>query len=395
MGSKAPLPPELEPVRDAARRALEPITPATKQTRADKNFLFDAKRTEAGRNLPPYYLVYFLLVELLGFKNIGQFEKVAWSVPIEFNGQAYLIEHRKFGLGVFAHDPDKEEDAAREIVTRIKRAVKVAEPFFDWLAAQAVASSALNVTNNSQSLFERFSYFREAYLKKAREAHVRRDEYYKEIRTRPDGDTTIYSNPAWAIREESRWLALAAIEAFFSWTEHVFIHIGILKGALKTGEDVFRLAESEWSEKYKCALDISDPTSKKHYDQLLEIRRELRNFVTHGAFGKDGQAFKFHSRAGAVPLLLPHRAGHKPYTIGEAFFFDDDTAVATIDEFIKHLWEGPRAPAELYLQKTTLPVILTNAADGTYARAMSSIEDMEMYIEHLSREVDRAANMDW
>ena len=65
MGSKTSLPPELDPVRDAARRALEPITPATKQTRADKNFLFDAKRTEAGRNLPPYYLVYFLLVELL------------------------------------------------------------------------------------------------------------------------------------------------------------------------------------------------------------------------------------------------------------------------------------------------------------------------------------------
>jgi hypothetical protein len=59
-------------------------------------------------------------------------------------------------------------------------------------------------------------------------------------------------------------------------------------------------AKNEWSEKFKCALDISELISKQFYDQLLDIRRELRNFVAHGAFGKDGKAFNFHSGAGAV-----------------------------------------------------------------------------------------------
>ena len=49
---------------------------------------------------PEYYLVYFLLVDLLGFKCYGRGEKVAWSTPVEIEGQHFLIEHRKLGLGV-------------------------------------------------------------------------------------------------------------------------------------------------------------------------------------------------------------------------------------------------------------------------------------------------------
>ena len=166
MREKVSLPVHLEPVKTTARRALEPVVPATKTTKADKEFLFDAKRTNAGSDLPPYYLVYFLLVDLLDFKNLGQSEKISWSVPIDFNGRAFLVEHRKFGVGVFAHDPASEESAAREIVSRIQKAVKIARPFFEWLADRAVEGSALNVTNNSDELFHRFSYFREAYRKK-------------------------------------------------------------------------------------------------------------------------------------------------------------------------------------------------------------------------------------
>ena len=92
MSLKKPIPAELESVREAARQALGPISPVSDVTHADKEFLFNAKRSEAGRSLPPYYLVYFLLVDLLGFKNFGQFEKVSWSVPIDYQGSAFLIE---------------------------------------------------------------------------------------------------------------------------------------------------------------------------------------------------------------------------------------------------------------------------------------------------------------
>jgi hypothetical protein len=313
-----PIPPELEPVRDAARRALGPVTAANSLTHADERFLFTARRTEASGNLPHYYLIYFLLVDLLGFENLGRYEKVAWSIPIDYCGQAFLVEHRKFGVGVFAHEPEKEEEAARDIVMRIQRAVKTAVRFFDWLARQAVETSAVNVVNNSSSLFDRYKYLRDACRAKTEEAEMRKDERVVE-----EGGTESkagmwrsVSFPAFRLRMEADWLAMSAIEAFFSWTEHVFIHIAILTGRARTAADVASLAESNWRDKFKAAIDLGEPKAKSLFDKLIAIREELRNYIAHGAFGKQSEAFTFHSGAGAVPVMLPHQAGSKKFTFG-------------------------------------------------------------------------------
>ena len=151
-----------------------------------------------------------------------------------------------------------------------------------------------------------------------------------------------------------------------------------------------------WGEKFKYALDLSDPATKGFYDKLIEVRRELRNFVAHGAFGKDGKRLSnFTLARGAVPLLLPHRLGNKRLTMGERLTFDDDAALQIIDAFIQHLWSGPREPAELYIQQSQLPIILTMASDGTYSRAMQSLEEMERFVDDLAGRFDQAANMDW
>jgi hypothetical protein len=164
---------------------------------------------------------------------------------------------------------------------------------------------------------------------------------------------------------------------------------------LKTGADVARLAKNEWSDKFKCALDISELISKQFYDQLLDIRRELRNFMAHAHSEKTEKHSTFTPAQGPLPVLLPHRVGAKTFTIGEFLTLNDDAALGVIDKFIEHLWDGPRAPAKLYIQDTHLPVILTRVSDGSYARAMYTVEAMPEFIEYLSREADQAADMDW
>jgi hypothetical protein len=382
---------DIERVRDAARRALGPVLPISKSTSADQNFLFEAQRSETSRDLPPYYLIYFVLVDLLGFKNLGQFEKVSWSVPVDYKGRAFLIEHRKFGVGVFVRNLEEDESDAREIVRHIKRAIKAAEPYFDWLADEALQNDKLNVVNNSAALFHRFTFFQGEYEKKAEEVERRKDE-----RTVKKGNGwASVSRPSYGLKIEAGWLALATIESFFSWTEHIFIHIAILRGKVTTGVGIAGLAKADWSEKFKSALDLADPLTKDFYDKLIELRQTIRNFVAHGAFGKDGEAFEFHSGAGAAPLMLPHRASKRRIKMTERLSFDDTTALKTINSFLPHLWSGPRAPAEPYIQESQLPIILTHVSDGTYSRAMRSVDDMTALILHLSRQFDRAANMDW
>jgi hypothetical protein len=89
---------EIEAIRGKATKAIAPLKPADGPSR----YKMGTTRTKAGYKLPGYYLVYFLLVELLKFWHGGRGEKVAWSIPVEYEGSLAVIEHRKLGLGIFS-----------------------------------------------------------------------------------------------------------------------------------------------------------------------------------------------------------------------------------------------------------------------------------------------------
>jgi hypothetical protein len=88
--------PAMQKVREATLKALADLIPAGTPLSSDEpRGLMLSSRTNGGRNLPPYYLVYFLLVDLLQFSHMGQWEKSAWTVPVRYRGRLYGIEHRK------------------------------------------------------------------------------------------------------------------------------------------------------------------------------------------------------------------------------------------------------------------------------------------------------------
>lgn len=361
-------------------------------------------RTNAGRSLPPYYLVYFLLIDLLGFPSLGRWDKSAWTIPVRFRGRLYGIEHRKMGLGIFAPNLDPnarmsagpseqaEEDAAA-IVSVIKKAITVAEPYFQWRAQQAISTSELNVVNKSAELFDRYAYFRDRFKAQVDECEALATQI-KSQRSQPIDQVNGSLISSWlSVSKQVKWYAQAAIEAFFSWTEHAFIHLAILQGSLTVGTQVAELAEDNWNAKFKSALDISDKETKAYYDKLLELRVQVRNFVAHGAFGKEGQAFDFHSGAGAVPVRLTNDRDHRVSLTGR-IGFDEASAMLEIESFLRFLWAGALAPARHYLF-SALPSILSYAIDGTYAHAMKSEDEMKSFVDHLTCQFERAADMDW
>lgn len=383
---------DLEPVQARARRALDPMQPANDQTTAPKDFFFSAKRLVSSDALPPYYLVRFLLVDLLGFRDNGPFDKVAWSVPVDLNGRAFLIEHRKFGLGVFGGDTPEDLNGAKAVARLLYRGVKSSKAYFAWLAEKAGEASALNVINRAPSLYGRFVFFADLYDARSSEAEARKKE---SIRTDTGPNSWTVHWPAGQLREEAGHYALSAIESFFSWTEHVFILIAILRGACSTGEAVRDLARADWEAKFRAALDINVPADKAFFDKLLEVRRQVRNFVAHGSFGKDGEAFSFHSSAGAVPLRILDQKGGARFGLGAGAAYRDQQTVQLLRDFVAHLWSGDREPAQLYLMDHGHPLILTYAQDGRYAQAMTSFDKMEALADRMAYEFDRHANMEY
>ena len=222
----------------------------------------------------------------------------------------------------------------------------------------------------------------------------RRDEMTKPAEALSDRKLRFsHMFPGLRLREEAEWSAQAAIDAFFSWTEHIFIHLAILQGRAENGEEVAKLAEADRKTKFRAALDIDDPETKVHYDNLLALRTQIRNFMAHGAFGKRGEAFNFHSGAGAVPVLLTRNPRHR-YSLTGGPEFDEKSALQEIELFIAHLWSGTREPARECME-SELPTVLTYATDGTYAKVMRSAGLMEEFIDDYVAKQERAANMDW
>lgn len=375
-------------LRDRLTEILKPIRPATDATDARGDFLLRPHKSEASKALPPYYLVYFLLVDLLGFRDLGMFEKVAWSVPLDFGGRAFLVEHRKFGLGVFVQDPERDAPAAREIVSKINWAVNEVRPYFRARAARAIESSEFNVQNRSARLWERYRFLRDLYDEAAHLANAHQDKDAAEI-LRP-----MYTPAGRKAAAESGWLAISAIEAFFAWTEHVLIHLAIVTCRVSSGPTVAELVRAEWAAKFKAALDL-DGEMQKVFNELVLIRRQVRNYVSHGSFGKEGEAFRFHSGAGVVPVRLDEGNRGQRFTVADDLGFVDSYAFEVLDTFAELVWMGPRAPAKMYIQADGFPSILTFASDGTYERVMASEEDMGDFLEELAARFDQAANMDW
>jgi hypothetical protein len=372
------------------RTTLAPIKPSDAGTKAKRDFLFSGKKAIGAKELPPPYLIYFLLVELLNFKDLGRFEKLAWSIPVDFNNKAFLIEHRKFGVGVFIQD-DEDQIAAKQIAIKLGKAVKCAKPYFKWKANAAVAASKFNVVNSSRDLLGRYTYLKNLSENKFAEAIKRKDEI---IETKI-GNGKGLSCPHFALKREGNWLGISAIEAFFGWTEHVFVHFAILRGMVQTGEEFSKISGEDWSLKFKSAIDISDHGMKRHYDKLIELRRQVRNFIAHGAFGKDGKTLLFHSSAGAVPVIQDVIEGQANFTLGESLSFNAPAAFLVIERFVADLKNGANEPAWSYVQDHGLPSILTMAQDGSYRDAMKSSQLMNDFVEVLSSRIDDAANMDW
>ena len=385
----------------AEARALSAIRPIKRVELSHQEWAHTSarsKRTEAGNQLPEYYLVYFLLVELLAFETSRSGEKLAWSIPIDFEGHIYLIEYRKLGLGVFAPiSPDAERQAAR-IVRLIKKGIRRSESYFRLRAKQAVENSSVAVMNHSNRLYDRYHFFQDQHRSKCDEA---KQNAGRVVETRYPGGVVGIDLPEVRLRQEAEWLAFAAIESFFSWTEHVFIHLAILQGNCTTAAEVDRFAFAKWSDKYRSALDMSDPENNQYHSQLQHIRNRFRNLGTHGAFGPDGEAFIFPSGTGAVPVSLTHVGDEHSYRFAGQFDhfrthrrFVGQDEIAVINEFVEFIRSGNLEHAWVFIDAGLHPN-LTAGGLRQLCDAMESFETMSRFVEYESLIADAYANMEF
>ena len=339
-----------------------------------------------------YYLIFLMMVDLLEYDYSGPFEKVAYIIPIELDGLNYTISYQKFGMRIECSEGGDGES----VYNLIRKGIKAAKPYFLWRAEQASTSSNINLESKCPMLWSKYQYLREQSKLLLDKFEKGKDKSKVENYYNDDGSlrASSVSFPAYEFLEQGRWIHEAAVDAFFAWCEHALVHIAILMGRLTNGKEIVDLMKGEFGPKCKLVLDLSLSDEKAAYDDILLLRSELRNFVAHGSFGKDGAAFTFHTATGAIPLRVLDNKSRSEFSFGESASRDWETDHLRIDNFLNKLWENGRAPAKQYLE-AGIPSILTYAANGTYNKAMENDIEMKEFIYYLGRIMDNSANMDF
>src|SRR5207245_7523027 len=124
-------------------------------------------------------------------------------------------------LGIFVQDLKKDEANAQRIVKLVLSGAKASEPYLDWVAATAVQNSKLNLLNKCENLLDRVQYLLGLYKKTKQNAASKKEEPL--LRFLPDGTVESVHPSRYDLEREADWLAISAIESFYSWTEHLFI----------------------------------------------------------------------------------------------------------------------------------------------------------------------------
>jgi hypothetical protein len=377
-----------ERVRDELSRVMRGVAPATDDdigfamTLGRPYWKFDIER--ARLPLPAIVRTVFVL---LGSRNLGRGEKLAWEFTFSVDEISCAIASQKFGLrlyidrGAFAAEEEAEQ-FSRRIIGSVIAGQKVVER--DVLRPLGEAQNrAGNVTIRNQygQLRRAYKYFREgveiAYAGEGRLAT-----------TRPPGG-------GWWLapeRHEAWWNTFAMVVAYFSVLEHVLV--GCLPFArFDPGVDnVVAFIGLKWNEKYKRIFYPSDTEATKFLTKLRAISEGYRNTYGHGGFDKFGATVAFHvPGVGAVPAVLSdiRTSPHFDFVpTAEADFAD---ICSTFDEFEKWLSSGQFENAWAWITAG-----LDYRFDEQFRRVVEDTSnDFGAFLQYSDYLADQAANMDW
>ena len=385
-------------VKARATDAVSPLAPARPEELNQQHDLIRLDPSNLSDSLPAHYLVYLLLVDLLEYSDRGRRDKTLWSIPVRLDDRLFLLEYGKFGYRLFVNSLSVDSKSMNQIVESIKSGIEQCDDYFCSRADRMVETSNLTVDNWAIQLFDRYLYFRD----------LSKDSLHRTARSTENSPTSLAEKAIAELnlesdRERVAWMSQAAIDAFFCWSEHIFVLLSIIGSTSMTGVKIASLAKSNWHNKYSNVLGLNDPIVSEHYSNLNEIRQSIRNHMAHGAIGKPQAGsycsplvgIYFPSSVGGVPLRYPLDGLKTSWRFEATVGVSESEAISRIDNFVDFLWSGSRELAKIYIQDRGLPLRLQFTCDGTYSRALESEDAMNDLVDDLSNELDRVENMEF
>ncbi len=329
----------------------------------------------------------FVLKDILGLKDLGRWEKTAWEINFDFRGVPMTLAHRKFGVRLEVWSGSRTdmdpEAIGRTFLAALRKAMAIVDKEVMLPAALSqLEHGNLTVGNRYHQLRGHYEYFREA----ADECLAGRGRWVAD--GRPTGRL-------FPLEQEAFINYTAAVQAYFSWLEHLLVLVLPFAGFDPANDDLRRIIGDRWRDKFLRVFDVaSDGQANRILSKLSELSERTRNTWSHGAFDKESGLLYVHLPGiGATPMRVSeyNRNVHFAGVMG----VDVDGGWKVLDEVDEFLRTASASAYGVLHAEAGFQVMFDPPSRQRYVAAMKSPAAFEEYLEHRSRLEDDVSNMDW
>ena len=337
-------------------------------------------------------LPYMVLTQIIGCRDRGTGEKTLWGVPFRYDGHEALLTYEKFGVRLYLTG-NGDQELADEIIGKLRAIVKALEQdSLTELAEQKFVNAEVTLLNQHHRLRAAYEHFRGLAEQLLADSEAPDTQ---ELGSLEEGDFLSRGISKHFERLElGSFNAIAAINAYFSWLEHV-LTLALAFGDVDPAAGVLKEhIGNRWGDKFRRVFDTNDKRSNQVLGRLHEIAETYRNTFGHGGFDKLGATVGVQFEGvGVIPARLTdvRRSPHFELFPFEPISFGEVTAV--LDEVDAFLHETLKLPMRFIEGGFDVP--FDTASRREYREAMQDETRFEEFANRRSEEIDRIANMDF
>lgn len=354
------------------------------------------------------YIVFVMFVYLKQFKFFGQEEKVAWTIPVKYKGEPFILTHRKFGFSIISNsDTEEVKKLGIEAMNYIKKAIPCAEVLFEPLVREQFDKGKITLENEYVQIKSRYQFFRDKAATAFDEAAALAGKS-KSIKTEGidniKGFEEMFSkfiahhNGSAEHLMAGNNFATAMLDSYFCLIEHTFVLLLPFLAHIKTEEiNLESFIGENWSGKLKKVLPLADDKEAMLlYERLNRIKEELRNPLTHGYFLRGGDSFLVHMpQIGAIPMNLTKQNSQFRYGFFPIEHMSFEEICRCFDDFDSFLNTRAATKYGMRFIDTGMSIAFDSRSSQMYQAAMTSDEDFEQFCWAESARQTDAMNMDW
>ncbi len=342
------------------------------------------------QNMPAPYLVKVVLERYIGARfDTRPIEKTAWVTAISFKGSLIVVSSEKFGLRVRARASAGEDGAPLQAFADVlQRAVPLVERDLEPEIRLLIREGRITIPNHFRLFRDRYDYLRELAI-----ASFSSDPPPPVKQRAARGEVTI-SYP-FRPEREGFFAGSAALDAFFSWLEHVLVLLLPFSGFDAQRDDLESIITADWAAKYKRVFDLqTNPLAKTVYEQLLRVKQEHRNPATHGGFDRSLNLVHVQvPGVGAIPARLSRSTENRLsiHPLSDASFSENCKQLDRADSFLE---SGTHELGFRYVS-AGLDVYFNPESISIYESAVADPASFNDYLDRTAWEQDSHRNMDW